>query len=61
MAQYIDKDLLMQEVEARLQLLRQENGDYDHYTDGFEECVDRIECQPIADVVEVQRKDSIEQ
>ena len=54
MAEYINKEFLMREVESRLQLMREEYGDYDHYTDGFEECVDRIECQPIADVVEVR-------
>jgi hypothetical protein len=53
--QYINKEFLMREVESRLQFMREENGDYDHYTDGFEECVDRIESQPIADVVEIDK------
>ena len=32
----------------------QKNGYYDHYTDGFDECVDRVENFPAADVEEVK-------
>ena len=36
------------------------NGYYDHYTDGFDECVDRVENFPAADVEEVKHGKWIE-
>lgn len=54
MAEYIDKEALETDLNIRLSSLRNNNGYYDHYTDGFDECVDRVENFPAADVVEVK-------
>lgn len=46
---------LFEIVEPRLTFLRKEYGFYDQYTDGYEECADRIEAAPAVDAVEVVR------
>ena len=53
--EYIERDALCESLNARLKQLRDDYGDYDHYTDGFEECIDRIDDLLAADVVEVVR------
>ena len=60
MAEYIEREALLKVINTRLKHLRDAYGDYDHYTDGYDECVDRVEDFPTADVVEVVRcKDCI--
>ena len=60
MPRYIDADALLERMEARLKQLRTEYGDYDHYTDGFDEGLVAVEDADTADVVEVVRcKDCI--
>ena len=50
MAYYIDRDALEVTLNHRLNFLMAENGEYDHYTSGFDEAVTRVECFPAADV-----------
>ena len=54
MAEYIERESLLKIVDRRLFELRKEYGPFDHYTDGYDECIDRINEQPTADVVEVK-------
>lgn len=54
MAEYIKREALEKDLNIRLSALRGKNGYYDHYTDGFDECVDRVENFPAADVAEVK-------
>lgn len=53
-AEYIKREALEKDLNIRLSALRGKNGYYDHYTDGFDECVDRVENFPAADVEEVK-------
>ena len=46
MSEYIEKEALMIELTHRLNFLMAENGEYDHYTSGFDEAVDRVENFP---------------
>ena len=48
---YIKRRELVEQVTERLRYLRKEYGDYDHYTDGFDECVDRILDAPTVEAV----------
>ena len=60
MKEYIEKNSLLALVRERVNALRKEYGDYDHYTSGYDDCVDQIENFPAAEVVEVVRcKDCI--
>lgn len=54
MSDYIKREALEKDLNIRLSALRGKNGYYDHYTDGFDECVDRVENFPAADVEEVK-------
>ena len=54
MNEYIKREALEKDLNIRLSALRGKNGYYDHYTDGFDECVDRVENFPAADVEEVK-------
>ena len=54
MAEYIERGALLERMEARLKQLRDEYGDYDHYTDGFDEGLLAVEDADAADVVEVR-------
>ena len=54
MAEYIDREALEVALNHRLNFLMAENGEYDHYTSGFDEAVTRVENFPAADVVEVR-------
>lgn len=53
MSRYADLDALEKELNERLAFLRERNGNYDQYTDGFDEAVDRVENFPAADVAPV--------
>ena len=53
MAEYIDREALEVELNHRLNFLMGENGEYDHYTSGFDEAVTRVENFPDADVAPV--------
>ena len=54
MAEYINREALEADLNIRLTSLRDRNGYYDHYTNGFDECVDRVENFPSANVAEVK-------
>ena len=41
--EYIEREALEIELNHRLSFLMAENGEYDAYTSGFDECVDRVE------------------
>jgi hypothetical protein len=63
MAEYIGRDELLKRMEERLNNLRKENGNYDAYTDGFEEgcvAVEDAETVDVAPVVRGHWKDSYE-
>lgn len=53
MSRYADLDALEKALNARLTFLRERNGNYDPYADGFDEAVDRVENFPTADVAPV--------
>ena len=55
MAEYIEREALEVELNHRLNFLMGENGEYDHYTSGFDEAVTRVENFPAADVAPVVR------
>ena len=55
MTEYIEREALEVALNHRLNFLMAENGEYDHYTSGFDEAVTRVENFPAADVVEVVR------
>ena len=55
MKEYIEREALLSRMEERLNSLRKEYGNYDHYTDGFEEGCIAVEDADAADVVEVVR------
>ena len=54
MTEYIEREALEVALNHRLNFLMAENGEYDHYTSGFDEAVTRVENFPAADVVEVR-------
>ena len=53
MSDYIERGTLMDKIGERLAYLREKNGDYDPYTDGYEECYCEAEEAPAADVASV--------
>ena len=55
MANLIDRDVLMAQLEDRQAFLVKEWGYRDHYTRGFEEAVDKVENAPAVYAVEVTR------
>ena len=55
MAEYIEREALEVELNHRLNFLMGEDGEYDHYTSGFDEAVTRVENFPAADVAPVVR------
>ena len=55
MAEYIEREALEVALNHRLNFLMAENGEYDHYTSGFDEAVTRVENFPAADVSPVVR------
>ena len=55
MDEYIKREALEVALNHRLNFLMAENGEYDHYTSGFDEAVTRVENFPAADVVPVVR------
>ena len=54
MAEYIEREGLEVALNYRLNFLMAENGEYDHYTSGFDEAVTRVEDFPAADVAPVR-------
>ena len=54
MAEYIEREALEVALNHRLNFLMAENGEYDHYTSGFDEAVTRVENSPAADVAPVR-------
>ena len=54
MAKYIDREALEVDLNHRLNFLMGENGEYDHYTSGFDEAVTRVENFPSADAAPVR-------
>ena len=53
--EYFERGALERDLNARLAALRKRNGDFDHYTQGFDEAVDRVENFPAVDAVAVTR------
>ena len=53
MDEYIEREALEVDLNHRLNFLMGENGEYDHYTSGFDEAVTRVENFPDADVAPV--------
>ena len=51
--EYIEREALEVALNHRLNFLMAENGEYDHYTSGFDEAVTRVENFPAADVAPV--------
>lgn len=55
MAEYIEREALEIYLNHRLNFLMAENGEYDHYTSGFDDAVTIVEDFPSADVSPVVR------
>ena len=56
MGDYINRGALLDRLNIRLDSLRRDNGDYDHYTCGYDDCIDAVEEFPIsADVAPIVR------
>ena len=51
--EYIEREALEVALNHRLNFLMAENGEYDHYTSGFDEAVTIVENFPAADVAPV--------
>ena len=56
MAEYIEREALEFELNHRLNFLMGENGEYDHYTSGFDEALTRVENFPSADVAHIVKQ-----
>ena len=54
MDEYIEREALEVTLNHRLNFLMAENGEYDHYTSGFDEAVTIVENFPAADVAPVR-------
>ena len=54
MSRYIDAEALTDEMLEHYNDLCEKHGDYDHYTTGYGDAIDKIENAPTADVVEVR-------
>ena len=54
MKEYIEREAIEIALNHRLNFLMAENGEYDHYTSGFDEAVTMVENFPSADVEPVQ-------
>lgn len=52
--EYIEREALEVALNHRLNFLMAENGEYDHYTSGFDEAVTKVENFPAADVAPVR-------
>lgn len=50
---YIEVGALLDRMERRLRELREEYGDHDHYTDGYDEAITAIEDEKPAAVAEI--------
>lgn len=51
--EFIEREALEVALNHRLNFLMSENGEYDHYTSGFDEAVTMVENFPAADVAPV--------
>ena len=60
MAEYIEREALETVLNHRLDFLMAENGEYDHYTNGYDEAVDTVENFQDADVAPVRHGHWIE-
>lgn len=45
----IDADAITERLNMRIQVLRKMHGDYDHYTDGFDDCAEYVFNAPTID------------
>ena len=59
--EYIEREALEVALNHRLNFLMAENGEYDHYTSGFDEAVTMVENFPAPDVAPVVHGRWIEQ
>ena len=56
MAEYIEREALERSLNERLNRLFKLHGRHDHYVQGFDDCVGRVEEFPAADVVQVRHE-----
>lgn len=54
MAEYIEREALERSLNERLNRLFKLHGRHDHYVQGFDDCVGRVEEFPAADVAPVR-------
>ena len=54
MAEYIEREALERSLNERLNRLFKLHGRHDHYVQGFDDCVGRVEEFPAADVATVR-------
>ena len=56
MAEYIEREALERSLNERLNRLFKLHGRHDHYVQGFDDCVGRVEEFPAADVATVRHE-----
>ena len=56
MAEYIDREALERSLNERLNRLFKLHGRHDHYVQGFDDCVGRVEEFPATDVFPVRHE-----
>lgn len=54
MSRYIDADNLIKKMQERYNDLLNDDGYYDHFTQGYEDALSTVENEPTADVQEVR-------
>nr|DAG37412.1 MAG TPA: DNA-directed RNA polymerase II subunit [Caudoviricetes sp.] len=60
MARYIDADNLIKKMREQYNNLSNEDGYYDHFTQGYEDALSTVENEPTADVQKVRYGEWIE-
>ena len=55
MSTYVDVDILINKMQERYNNLLNEDGYYDHFTQGYEDALSTVENEPTADVAKVVR------
>ena len=55
MSRYIDADILIKKMQEQYNNLLNEDGYYDHFTQGYEDALSTVENEPTADVAKVVR------
>lgn len=61
MAEYLEREALLAHLEERREFLFKENGDYDHYSNGFDEACDKVENFPAVAIAALREQSNATQ